>query len=156
MLDIKVNHYVDTVIFSVDMILRKLKNELKQKIDNLQIDVTGEQFIVLDTICSFKDIYQQKLSELIMKDKSNMTRIIHALEEKNLITREAGNVNNRLVYFLRITEHGKKIVEETMPKIKVFITEIFENITDDEIELLHKLSRKFQTDLSNISDIKDN
>lgn len=152
MKEIKANHYIDTVIYSVDMILRTLKSELKQKIDNLKINVTGEQFIVLDTICSFKDIYQQKLSEIIMKDKSNMTRILRVLENKKLITRESGNVNNRLVYFLRITEEGRKIVEETMPKIKIFITEIFENITDEEIELLHKLSGKFQTDLSNISD----
>lgn len=152
MKEIKANHYIDTVIYSVDMILRVLKSELKQKIDNLKIGITGEQFIVLDTICSCKDIYQQKLSDIIMKDKSNMTRILRVLEDKQLIQREVGNVNNRLVYFLRTTEKGQKIVDDNMPKIKVFITEIFENIEDEEIELLHKLSNKFQKDLSNISD----
>ena len=81
-----------------------------------------------------------------------MTLILKDLEEKGLILKEAGNVNNRLVYFLRVTDKGKRIVEENMPKIKVFITEIFENITDEEIELLHKLSKKFQTDLSNMPD----
>ena len=152
MKEIKANHYIETVIYSVDMILRVLKNELKRKIDNLNIDVTGEQFIVLDTISSFKNIYQQKLSQIIMKDKSNMARILKVLEDKNLISKEVGNVNSRLVYFLKVTEEGRKIVEDNMPKIKVFITEIFENITDEEIELLHKLSKKFQTDLSNMSD----
>ena len=152
MKEIKANHYVDTIIYSVGIILRVLKGELKQKIDNLKIGITGEQFIVLDTICCYKDIYQQKLSDIIMKDKSNMTRILRVLEEKGLIQRDVGNVNNRLVYFLRPTEKGQKIVEDNMPKIKIFITAIFENITDEEIELLHKLSTKFQKDLSNISD----
>ena len=152
MKEIKVNHYVDTIIYSVDMILRLLKSELKQKIDNLKIGITGEQFIVLDTICCYKDIYQQKLSDIIMKDKSNMTRILRVLEDKGLIKREVGNVNNRLVYFLKTTDKGQRIVDDNMPKIKVFITEIFENIADEEIELLHKLSGKFQKDLSNISD----
>ena len=41
MKEIKVNHYVDTIIYSVDMILRLLKSELKQKIDNLKIGITG-------------------------------------------------------------------------------------------------------------------
>ena len=150
MKEIKANHYVDTVIYSVDMIWRILKSELKQKIDNLKIGITGEQFIVLDTIYCHKDIYQQKLSEIIMKDKSNMTRILRVLADKQLIKREVGNVNNRLVYFLKTTDTGQKIVDENMPKIKVFITEIFENITDEEIDLLHKLSTKFQKDLSNI------
>lgn len=152
MKEIKKNHYVDTIIFSIDMILRTLKSELKQKIDNLNIGITGEQFIVLDTICSLKDVYQQKLSDIIMKDKSNMTRILRVLEDKELISREVGNVNNRLVYFLRTTEKGRKIVEDNMPKIKIFITEIFEHIEDEEIELLRKLSGKFQKDLSNIPD----
>ena len=40
-----------------------------------------------------------------------------------------------------------------MPKIKQFITDIFENISDEEIDLLHVLSTKFQSDLSNIQDI---
>jgi DNA-binding MarR family transcriptional regulator len=152
MKEIKANHYIDTVIYSVDMILRVLKSELKQKIDNLKIGITGEQFIVLDTICCYKDIYQQKLSEIVMKDKSNMTRILRVLEDKQLIKREIGSVNNRLVYFLRPTNTGKNVVEDNMPKIKVFITEIFENIEDEEIELLHKLSGKFQKDLSKLSD----
>ena len=152
MKEIKKNHYVDTIIFSIDMIIRTLKSELKQKIDNLNIGITGEQFIVLDTICCLKDVYQQKLSDVIMKDKSNRTRILRVLEDKELISREVGNVNNRLVYFLRTTEQGRKIVQDNMPKIKEFITEIFENIEDEEIELLRSLSGKFQKDLSNISD----
>ena len=148
MKQIKANHYIETIIYSVDMILRTLKTELKQKIDELNIGITGEQFIVLDTICCFDDMYTQKLSDILMKDKSNMTRIIKVLEEKNLVSRVVGNINNRLVYFLKPTNDGKRIVEDNMPKIKVFITEIFENITDDEIDLLHTLSKKFQIDLS--------
>ena len=152
MKEIKAQHYVDTIIYSVDMILRNLKHELKQKIDSLNIGITGEQFVVLDTIECYKDIYQQKLSEIIMKDKSNTTRILKVLENKGLIAREVGNVNNRLVYFLKVTDVGKKIVKDTMPHIKQFITDIFENISDEEIALLHTLSTKFQMDLSNIQD----
>ena len=67
-----------------------------------------------------------------------------------MIKKEYGNVNNRLVYFLIATEAGKKIVEDNMPKIKQFITEIFKNIDNSEIEILHKLSNKFQADLSEV------
>ena len=35
-----------------------------------------------------------------------------------------------------------------MPKIKQFITEIFINIDNSEIDILHRLSNKFQADLS--------
>lgn len=148
MKEIKVNHYIDTAIYSVDVIIRTLKIELKKQIDKLGMGITGEQFVVLDTIRCYENIYQQKLSEILMKDKSNTTRIIKVLEEKELITRVAGNANNRLVYKLNITEKGKELVDKNMPTIKNIITKIFANITDEEIDILHSLSKKFQNDLS--------
>ena len=88
-----------------------------------------------------------------MKDKSNTTRILKVLIKKDLITRTAGNVNNRLVYMLNITNKGKALVKTNMPKIKKFIADIFQNITDEEIDILHSMSKKFQSDLeSSIAD----
>lgn len=150
MIDINKEHYVDTIIYSIDKIIKGLKNELKNKLETLDIGITGEQFIVLDTICGTPNIYQQQLAEIIMKDKSNTNRILKILEQKGLITKKYGNVNNRLVYFLQVTKEGKKIVDSNMPKIKQFITEIFKNIDNSEIEILHKLSNKFQADLYSI------
>ena len=147
MKEIKVNHYIDTAIYSVDVIIRTLKNELKKQVDELGMGITSEQFVVLDTIRCYENMYQQKLSEILMKDKSNTTKIIKVLEEKELITRIAGNANNRLVYKLNITEKGKELVDKNMPVIKNIITTIFANITDEEIDILHSLSKKFQSDL---------
>lgn len=153
MKEIKLNHYVDTIIYSIDMIIKNLKTELKHKIDKLNLGITGEQFVVLDTVSYYDNIYPQKLSDIMMKDKSNTTRMIQILADKGLITKEIGKINNRLVYQLKITKKGKKLVDDNMPKIKKYITEIFENISDEEIELLHKMSRKFETALSdNIRD----
>ena len=150
MKQIKYNHYTETIIYSIDMILRGLKQELRQRIDSLGIAVTGEQFVVLDTISRYKNIYQQKLAEILMKDKSNIMRILKILEEKKLISRTVSSVSNRLVYMLNVTEEGQRIINETIPKMKQFITEIFVNISDEEVELLHSLSNKFQSDLSKV------
>lgn len=147
MIKIKKQHYEDTVIYSIDKIIKSLKARLKQKVESLNLGITAEQFVVLDTICAHKNIYQQQLSDIIMKDKSNTNRIIKILEQKELISRTYGNVRNRLVYFLDVTEKGKQIVKDNMPEIKQFITDIFVNIDDKEIEILHKLSEKFETDL---------
>ncbi|MBO6180990.1 MarR family transcriptional regulator [bacterium] len=147
MKEIKRNHYVDTVIYSVDMIIKNLKAELKHRIDKLDLGITGEQFVVLDTVSYYENIYPQKLSYILMKDKSNTTRMIQILVDKGLLIKEAGKSNNRLVYILKITDKGKKLVNDNMPKIKKYITEIFANISDEEIELLHKMSTKFETAL---------
>ena len=150
MKEIKAKHYIETAIYSADRILKILKAELKQKLDTLDIGITSEQFVVLDTISCYENIYQQQLSEIMLKDKSNTNRILKVLEQEGLITREMGSVNNRLVYFIRITAKGKKIIDDNIPKMKKFIADIFENITDEEVENLHFLSKKFQNDLSSI------
>lgn len=146
---IKKNHYIDTTIYKADILVRALKTELKAKVDELEIGITSEQFVVLDTICALNNVYPQKLSKILMKDKSNTTRIIKILESKKLIKKEAGNENNRLIYVLKATEKGEKLISDNMPKIKGFITEIFENITDKEIDNLHTLADKLKKDLFN-------
>lgn len=151
MLKIKSEHYIDTIIYSIDRIIKSVKSELKHKLESLNIGLTAEQFVVLDTIYSIKNIYQQQLSDILMKDKSNTTRILKILEQKGLIIREYGKVNNRLVYFLKVTDDGKKIVDDNIPKMKQFITEIFKNIDNSEVDILHILSTKFQADLLNIN-----
>ena len=143
MKEIKLNHYVDTIIYSVDMIIKNLKAELKHRIDKLGLGITGEQFVVLDTVSYYENMYPQKLSDILMKDKSNTNRMIKVLVDKGLLTKEVGKNNNRLVYILKVTDKGQKLVDENMPKIKKYITEIFKNISDEEIELLHSMSDKF-------------
>lgn len=151
MKEIKSNHYIDTAIYSIDMIIRNLKAELKHKIAKLDIGITSEQFVVLDTIYCYKNIYQEKLSSILMKDKSNTTRIIKILENKELITRTIKKERNRLVYSLNITESGKFLIETNMPIIKNYIAELFTSITDEEVDILYSLSKKFQKDLLNNS-----
>ena len=147
MKEIKLNHYVDTVIYSVDMIIRNLKAELKHRIDKLDLGITGEQFVVLDTVSYYENMYPQKLSEILQKDKSNTNSMIKVLVDEGLLTKEVGKNNNRLVYILKVTEKGKKLVDENMPVIKKYLTEIFESISDEEIELLHSMSIKFENAL---------
>lgn len=152
MKDIKSKHYVGTAIYSVDTIIRTLKQELKQQFDKLNLGITSEQFVVLDTIYCYENIYQERLSSILMKDKSNTTRILKILESKNLITKTAKKINNRLVYCLNITDEGKKLTDETMPEIKKYITSVFKSVTDEETEVLYSLSKKFRNDLSKNND----
>lgn len=147
---IKANHYVETMIHITDKLLRNIKAELRKEVDKINPDITSEQFIVLDTINCYAGIYQQKLSDILMKDKSNTTRILKLLESRDLITKEAGKKEGRLVYRLYVTDKGCKVLEYIMPKIKKSITDIFASVSDEEIEMLHNLSKKFEKDLKEI------
>ena len=68
MKEIKAKHYIETAIYSADRILKILKAELKQKLDTLDVGITSEQFVVLDTISCYENIYQQQLAEIMLKE----------------------------------------------------------------------------------------
>lgn len=147
MKNINAKHYTETIIYSTDRILKSLKSVLTQYINNLDIGITAEQYTVLDTIYCNPDICQRELSKILLKDKSNTTRILKVLENAHLITRKATKRNNRLINSLKITTNGKKIIDDNMKYIKDFLTQMFKNISDDEIDNFHKLLTKINNDL---------
>lgn len=141
---IKVNHYTDTLIYTIDMIIKDIKADLNQYIANNVENITAEQFVVLDTIYCHNEVCQQDIATILSKDKSNTKRIVEILEKNNYVTRKTGRKNNRLVNFLEITQEGKKIVDDNIENIKKHIEEYFSDIDDDEIELLKKLAPRFK------------
>lgn len=141
---VKAEHYTETLIYSIDRILKNIKNDLNKYITGLNLGVTAEQFSVLDTIGRNNTICQQEIADILFKDKSNVKRIIEILEKKELITKETGRKNNRLVNFLSITENGKSLLKKSLPKIKNFIeNDLIKDISNDEIEILRKIAAKF-------------
>ena len=129
---IKVNHYVDLLMFSIEQVIRGMKSDMNQYINSLNLGITAEQFLVLDTIDSGNNICQQDVADLLGKDKSNIKRIVEILEQKELITRVAGKKNNRLVNYLVITDNGKRLIKENIDKVKKFMEKVFSVISEDE------------------------
>ncbi len=141
---IKVNHYVDLLMFSIEQVIRGMKSDMNQYINSLNLGITAEQFLVLDTIDSGNSICQQDVADLLGKDKSNIKRIVEILEQKELITRVAGKKNNRLVNYLVITDNGKRLIKENIDKVKKFMEKVFSVISEDEELYLKQIVKKLK------------
>ncbi|MDD3593186.1 MAG: MarR family transcriptional regulator [Candidatus Gastranaerophilales bacterium] len=146
---IKVKHYTDTFIYSIEQTLKCFKLAAVQYFNSLNIGTTAEQFIVLDTIYCNDGICQRDLAKLMLKDKSNINRLINILEENKFTKRSIGRKQNRLVNQIFITPKGKKLIEDTMPQVKEFLLSLMEHISAKEIEQVHTLTEKFRKDLMN-------
>ena len=147
---IKVDHYVDLLIYSIEQVIRGMKSEMNQYINGLDLGITAEQFLVLDTIDSGKDVCQQDVAYILAKDKSNIKRIVEILETKGLITRIMGKKNNRLVNYLAVTDDGKKLIKENIQKVKDFMETVFSGVTSEEEQILKGLVTKLRN--KNISE----
>lgn len=141
MLKITAAHYTDTMTYKIDKIMKDIKSDLNQYILNVT-GITAEQFAILDTIYSHEDICQQDVAQIHSKDKSNIQRIIKILEANSYIIRTVGRKNNRLVNYLTITEKGKKLIDDNIQSIRLYMEKFLNKIDPDEMEMLNKLIAK--------------
>ena len=141
---IQAKHYTETLVYAFDKALREIKDKLSHFIAELNIDITAEQFAVLDVIYNGVDICASDVSKILAKDKSNVKRIVEILENKGLIERRQGRKNNRLVNYLQISDKGKTFADKYINIIKEYMVEIFTEISDEEEQFLRKIIVKLQ------------
>ena len=130
-------HYTDTLNYEIEQVARLLRLISVRVFEQLEIDVTPDEYVALDTILCNSGICQRDLAKLILKDRANTGRILDSLEEKGLITRFIDTKNNRLVKKMGLTESGVKKIHQINKKIEGFINSSKRRLTDEELENIH-------------------
>lgn len=148
------SHYFDSIIYSMEQAVTYSRIKGAQFFNELNMGVTIDQFTALDAIYCSKDICQRDLSKLILKDRSNTGRILNILEENGFIKRAAETKGKRLVKKIYITDKGKKLVEESIPKLRQAFRQVFEDISEEEFSNLRKILEKMKESLSKTTSIQ--
>ena len=107
-------------------------------LNELGADITLEQFITLDAISSCDDLSQRDLARILIKDRSNITRILNILEKKDLIYRKLSKKGNRMVKVAGLTKQGKDVVDEYSEKMKSDLNEFLSQFDQQNLEILKK------------------
>lgn len=101
--------------------------------------ITLDQFCVLEVLSYTEDVCQRDISKKILKDRSNTSRILNILEEKELIERKVDTKQKRLVKKVYLTPKGKALLEEIFPKVKEEYSKVFDGISEEEIAMVKKI-----------------
>lgn len=150
----QIKHYHQSVLYLMEQTIVYTRLKGAQFFNQLNLGITIDQFVALDSICTNPDICQRDLSKLILKDRSNTGRILNILEEKEFITRAVETKGKRLVKKIYITEKGKELVEKSIPRLRSAFSQVFEDITDEEFEILRVIISKLKTSLSKTTSIQ--
>lgn len=154
MKETNVKHYFESAIYLMEQTVIYTKIKGAQFFNELKIGVTIDQFVALDAISANENICQRDLSKLILKDRSNTGRILNILEEKGFITRALETKGKRPVKKIYITEKGKKLVEESVPRLRSAFQQVFEDVSDEELAVLRGILNKMKTSLSKTTSIQ--
>lgn len=95
-------------------------------------DITPEQFLILDTLWDDGVQSQQEIADKIQKDKNSVTKLIDALEKKDLVQRIAFKQDRRL-NLIHVTETGKKIKDEVTEIAMQATNSIIRDIPKEEL-----------------------
>ncbi len=123
------------------------------KVHNLNLyskcgfDITPEQYLVLNMIKDEENLNQNKLCELLYKDKSNMTRLISVLEEKGLIEKIQQTDNKKQTNIIKVTEKGRKLRAEITPVMTKSRNNYLQNISQDDMYTCIKVLTQIQKNL---------
>ncbi len=88
-----------------------------------------------------------ELSDDLLCDPSNITRIANTLERKGLITRERSQVDRRVVQLIR-TEKGTQLCQEVQARHETYTLERLDFLSEEEKTTLNALLDKIDTHLS--------
>lgn len=150
----EVIHYIESLLYLMEQTVVYFRIKASQVFTANNVGVTADQFAALDAIYCNNDICQRDLSKIILKDRSNTGRILNILEEKGFIKRELETKGKRPVKKVYITEQGKKLVEETIPKIKPQFHSVFDDLSSEELLILKQTLGKLKQSLSKTTSIQ--
>lgn len=118
---------------------RAVNEHVNKRIQRYGLNPT--EFAVLELLYHKGDQPLQQIGGKILLASGSMTYVIDKLEKKEYIVRVAC-AEDRRVTFARITERGKKLIEQVFPSHRNEIERIMSVLTNEEQETAINLMKK--------------
>ena len=107
------------------------------------IDITFEQFAILNSLNLGKDFTQQDLANQMQKDKSIILRQINSLLDKNYIERTRDEKDKRKKTLI-LTDEGFNTLTKTRKLGQKVLDELLHGINKDELSVFRHVLEKIQ------------
>ena len=115
------------------------------KVNN--IDLTPEQFLLIDILWNQGDLKQQQLADGMQKDKNSITKLIDALEQKGLVRRQP-NPTDRRSNTIVLTEKGDNLKHEAKMVGISSLDKMLEGLSEEEIHSFIAVMRRISKNMS--------
>ena len=134
--------------FILDRTARRVKQYAQTSFAQNDFNITIDQWSVIKILYQEDPMTHKDLSERSGKDQPTLTRIIDNIIKKGLVKR-VEHPSDRRCLQIRLTEAGRKKVEELSPNIASIRMKAWENLSDDDFA---NFTRILDTIYNNLSD----
>jgi DNA-binding MarR family transcriptional regulator len=117
--------------FKIDSTIKKIRIFMQKSLQDANIDLTVDQWVVLDHIKPNPNISQNQLGEITFKDAPTITRILDILVKKDLIARVMSDTDRRK-FCLVLTEAGEELHQKAFKVIAKTRKQSWNNLSDED------------------------
>ncbi len=144
----------DGLFFEIRLTSRYINIMGIQAFEKLNIDISFEEYLIMDILSYNEGICPRDLARMLLRDRSNLGKVINELARKKIIKIKPSIRNNRAVKSLYITNKGLEIRSEIYEKIEPYLKIFDETITDEEQKMLGQYLQKCRKILDDIVETK--
>ena len=126
----------ETSAYIIERTAKKMKLAFSRVLgEHPEIDVTVDQWVVLQILDQKGTMNQIELADESYKDAPTITRILDKLEEKGYLTRSP-NPADRRQFIITLTKEGFSLVHKIYPLVYEFRSGIYEGLTSETLEIV--------------------
>ena len=125
----------------VNILNCKLKKHLSEVFKKNGVNLTAEQYLVMDTLWNEGTLTQQAIAFIIQKDKNSVTQFIDNLEKKGLVTRSVSK-DDRRVNNIVVTKEGMALKDSTKQLAIDTMNKALEGIPEQDVETWVEVMKK--------------
>lgn len=116
----------------VNILNCKLKKHLAEVFKKNGVNLTAEQYLVMDTLWNEGTLTQQAIAFIIQKDKNSVTQFIDNLEKKGLVSRSVSKEDRR-VNNIVVTKEGMALKDSTKQLAIDTMEKALEGIPEEDV-----------------------
>lgn len=110
------------------------------------INLTPEQYLVMDILWDAEVLSQQAIADIIQKDKNSVTKFIDSLEKKGLVYRQV-NKKDRRVNNIVVSEEGMKLKARTTEVAISMMRNVLKDIKEEDLMALDKVMNQIKENI---------
>ncbi len=133
--------------FKIDTTIKRIRSFMQKGLTDAGIDLTVDQWVVIDHIVPKETISQNELAEDTAKDAPTITRILDILVKKGLVMRQMAD-DDRRKFYVFLTDEGKRLHEQAFKVIAEFRKKSWDDLTDEDYEHLVRIMDRIHKNVS--------
>lgn len=137
---------IKKIAVNINILNCSLIKYFAKELNKNDINLTPEQYLVMDILWDAEMLSQQAIADIIQKDKNSVTKFIDSLEKKGLVYRTV-NKNDRRINNIKVSEEGMKLKNKTTEVAVKMMGNVLKDIKEEDLIAFDKVMNQIKSNI---------